>query len=68
MLAGMWILEVDEDEEEEDDEEEEEKKKRKRRDKKDDESENKNDEEGIIKLRNPIADRDSTTDYELTSM
>ena len=59
------FLEVDEDEQEEEDEE---KKKKKRRDKKEDESESKNDEEGIIKLRNPIADRDSTTDYELTSM
>ena len=56
---------MDEDEEEVEDEE---KKKKKRRDKKDDESESKNDKEGIIKLRNPIADRDSTTDHELTSM
>ena len=57
------FLEVDEDEEEEDKEKEEKKKKKKRNKK--DESESKNE---IMKLQNPIADRHSTTDHELTSM
>ena len=65
-------LEVDEDEEEEEEEEKKKKKKKTKGKKKDNEKRNKKDESEskneLINLQNPIANRDSTTDHELTSM